>query len=135
MGLLNQKLPTAIKGIMNHAKTSFSKEIFAGAINSAVQYLELLRYAQKVYFRHNHREEPGFVKVAGTLTLQAFTTLHSMAHNTTPSTTNLHNDPPGSRTWNRARNKSSMENMAHIRCTHILLETLTVFLVTITGKE
>jgi hypothetical protein len=85
---------------MNHAKTSFSKEIFAGAINSVVQYLELLRYAQKVYFRHTHREEkPGFAKVAGTLTLQTFTTLHSMAHNTTPPTTNLHNDPPGSRTW------------------------------------
>jgi hypothetical protein len=33
----------AIKGTMNHAKTSFSTEIFAGAIISVVQYLALLR--------------------------------------------------------------------------------------------
>jgi hypothetical protein len=30
------KRPTAIKGTLNHAKTSFSKEIFAGAIISGV---------------------------------------------------------------------------------------------------
>jgi hypothetical protein len=36
--------PTAIKGTMNHAKTSFSTEICAGAIMSVVQYLAPLRY-------------------------------------------------------------------------------------------
>jgi hypothetical protein len=36
MGGMNLKCPTAIKGTMNHAKTSFSTEIFAGAIISVV---------------------------------------------------------------------------------------------------
>jgi hypothetical protein len=44
MGRSNWKRPTAIKGTMHHAKTSFSTEIFAGAILSVVQYLEPLRY-------------------------------------------------------------------------------------------
>jgi hypothetical protein len=34
-----------MKGTMNHAKTSFSPEIFAGAIMSVVQYVAPLRYA------------------------------------------------------------------------------------------
>jgi hypothetical protein len=33
-----------MKGTMTHAKTSFSTEIFAGAIISVVQYLAPLRY-------------------------------------------------------------------------------------------
>jgi hypothetical protein len=37
MGGLNQKRPNAIKGTMNHAKTSSSAEICAGAIISLVQ--------------------------------------------------------------------------------------------------
>jgi hypothetical protein len=41
MGVMNQKPPTA----MNHAKTSFNTEIFAGAVVSVVQYLAPLRYA------------------------------------------------------------------------------------------
>jgi hypothetical protein len=45
MGRMNLKRPTAIKGTMNHAKTSFSTEICAGAINSVVQYLAPLRYS------------------------------------------------------------------------------------------
>jgi hypothetical protein len=44
MGVMSQKRPTAIKGTMKHAKTSFSAEIFAGAIISVVQYLAPLRY-------------------------------------------------------------------------------------------
>jgi hypothetical protein len=36
--------PTAIKGTMNHAKTSFSTEICAGAIMSVVQSLAPLRH-------------------------------------------------------------------------------------------
>jgi hypothetical protein len=43
MGGMNKKRLTAIKGTMNHAKTSFSTEIFAGAIISVVQYLVPLR--------------------------------------------------------------------------------------------
>jgi hypothetical protein len=43
MGGMNWKRPTAIKGTMHHAKTSFSTVIFAGAIISGVQYLALLR--------------------------------------------------------------------------------------------
>jgi hypothetical protein len=39
MEVMNQKRPTATEGTMNHAKTSFSTEIFAGAIISVVQYL------------------------------------------------------------------------------------------------
>jgi hypothetical protein len=39
MGVMNWKRPTAMKGTMNRAKTSFSTEIFAGAIISVVQYL------------------------------------------------------------------------------------------------
>jgi hypothetical protein len=37
MGVMNWKRPTAIKGTMDHAKTSFSTEIFAGAIISGAQ--------------------------------------------------------------------------------------------------
>jgi hypothetical protein len=37
---------------MNHAKTSFSTEIFASAISSVVQYLAPLRYT-KGYLRSN----------------------------------------------------------------------------------
>jgi hypothetical protein len=33
MGVMNTKGPTAIKGTMNHAKTSLSPEIFAVANN------------------------------------------------------------------------------------------------------
>jgi hypothetical protein len=44
MGGMNYKCPTAIKGAMNHAQTSFSTEICAGAILSVVQYLAPLRY-------------------------------------------------------------------------------------------
>jgi hypothetical protein len=43
MGVMNKKRPTAIKGTMNYAKLSFSKEIFAGAIFSVAQYLAPLR--------------------------------------------------------------------------------------------
>jgi hypothetical protein len=45
MGVMNKKCPTAIKGRMNHAKTSFRAKISAGAIISMVQYLAPLRYA------------------------------------------------------------------------------------------
>jgi hypothetical protein len=45
MGGMNYERPTAIKVTMNHANTSFSTEIFAGAIISVVQYLGTLRYA------------------------------------------------------------------------------------------
>jgi hypothetical protein len=44
MGGMNWKRPTAITGSVNHAKTSFSTEIFAGAIISMVQYLAPLRF-------------------------------------------------------------------------------------------
>jgi hypothetical protein len=37
IGRMNLKRPTANKGTLNHAKTSFSTEIFAGAIISVVQ--------------------------------------------------------------------------------------------------
>jgi hypothetical protein len=43
MGEMNWKRPTAFKGAMNHAKTSFSTEIFAGAIISVVQCLAPLQ--------------------------------------------------------------------------------------------
>jgi hypothetical protein len=36
-GEMNLNLPTAMKGTTNHDKTSFSIEIFAGAIISVVQ--------------------------------------------------------------------------------------------------
>jgi hypothetical protein len=49
MGGMNKKCPTAIKGTMNHAKTSCSTEIFAGEIISVVQYLAPLRYLFVVY--------------------------------------------------------------------------------------
>jgi hypothetical protein len=39
MGVMNWKRPTAIKGTLNHAKTSFSTEICAGARVSIVQHL------------------------------------------------------------------------------------------------
>jgi hypothetical protein len=44
MGAMNLKRPTAIIGTMNHAKTSLSTEIFAGAIISLVQCLVPLCY-------------------------------------------------------------------------------------------
>jgi hypothetical protein len=44
MGGMNYKHPSAIKGTMNHVKTSYSAEIFAGAKLSVVQYLAPLRY-------------------------------------------------------------------------------------------
>jgi hypothetical protein len=47
MGEMNWKRPTATQGTMNHAKTSFSTEISAGAIISVVQYLALLRYLKQ----------------------------------------------------------------------------------------
>jgi hypothetical protein len=43
MGGTNWKRPTASKGTMHHAKTSFSTEIFNGAIISVAQYLAPLR--------------------------------------------------------------------------------------------
>jgi hypothetical protein len=46
MGGMNEIRPTAIRGTMNHAKTSFSTEIFAGAIISAIQYLAPLQYVR-----------------------------------------------------------------------------------------
>jgi hypothetical protein len=49
MGEMNWKRPTAIKGTMNHAKTSFSKEILAGAIISWVQYLAPLQHISYLY--------------------------------------------------------------------------------------
>jgi hypothetical protein len=39
MGVMNQKRHTAVKSTMNHAKRSFSTDIFAGAVISLVQYL------------------------------------------------------------------------------------------------
>jgi molecular chaperone DnaK (HSP70) len=44
MGVMNSNSPTATKGTMNHAKRSFSTEIFAGAIFSVVQCLAPLQY-------------------------------------------------------------------------------------------
>jgi hypothetical protein len=44
MGVMNQKHLTAIKGKRDHAKTSLSTGIFAGAIVSVIQYLALLWY-------------------------------------------------------------------------------------------
>jgi hypothetical protein len=44
MGVMNSNGPTAAKGTMNHAKKSFSTQIFAGAIFSVVQWLAQLRY-------------------------------------------------------------------------------------------
>jgi hypothetical protein len=44
MGAMTWKPPTTIEGTMNRAKTSFSTEIFAGAIISRVQYIEPLAY-------------------------------------------------------------------------------------------
>jgi hypothetical protein len=43
MGEMNEKSPTAIKGAMNHANTSFSAEICAGAMIGALQSLTPLR--------------------------------------------------------------------------------------------
>jgi hypothetical protein len=43
MGVMKTKCPTAMKGTENHAKTSFSTEVCAGAIVCVVQYLALLR--------------------------------------------------------------------------------------------
>jgi hypothetical protein len=45
MGGINWKRPTAIKGTMNHAKTSFSAETCAGATISVVQYLTQQRHS------------------------------------------------------------------------------------------
>jgi hypothetical protein len=45
MGGMNLKRPTAIEGSMNHAKTSFSTEICAGAVISVVPCLAQLRVA------------------------------------------------------------------------------------------
>jgi hypothetical protein len=47
MGGMNLKRLTAIKGTLNHAKTSFSTEIFAGAIIGVVQYFAPLRYQKR----------------------------------------------------------------------------------------
>jgi hypothetical protein len=44
-GVDELELSTAINGTMNHAKASFSTEIFAGATFSVDQYLAPLRYA------------------------------------------------------------------------------------------
>jgi hypothetical protein len=56
MGGMNKKCPTAIKGTMNHAKTSFSTEICAGAIISVVQILAPLRYVHvcEIHKKHAH---------------------------------------------------------------------------------
>jgi hypothetical protein len=43
MGVMKWKHPTAIKGIMYHAKASFSTDIFAGAIYCVAQYVVPLR--------------------------------------------------------------------------------------------
>jgi hypothetical protein len=55
MGGMNWKRPTEIKGTMNHAKTSFSSEICAGATISAVQSLAPLRYVFMVMYTFRHR--------------------------------------------------------------------------------
>jgi hypothetical protein len=44
MGGMNWKRPTTVKGTIHHSKTSFSTEIFAGAIIRVVQSLGPLRY-------------------------------------------------------------------------------------------
>jgi hypothetical protein len=44
MRVITKKHPTAIKGTMNHARTLFSKEMFAGALISVLQYLVQLWY-------------------------------------------------------------------------------------------
>jgi hypothetical protein len=44
---MNLKRPTAMKGALNHAKTSFSTEICAGARISVVQYLAPLLYLKE----------------------------------------------------------------------------------------
>jgi hypothetical protein len=49
MGGMNQKRPTAIECTMNHAKTSFSREIFAGAIISVAQFLQEIRALQSPF--------------------------------------------------------------------------------------
>jgi hypothetical protein len=46
MGGMNWKRPTVMKGTMDHAKMSFSTEIFAGAIISMVRYLAPLRHVK-----------------------------------------------------------------------------------------
>jgi hypothetical protein len=44
MGGMNWNRPTTVKGTINHSKTSFSTEIFAGATIRGVRYLPPLRY-------------------------------------------------------------------------------------------
>jgi hypothetical protein len=44
---MNNKCPTAMKGALNHAKTSFSTEICAGAITSVVQNLAPFGYLKE----------------------------------------------------------------------------------------
>jgi hypothetical protein len=43
VGQFDWKRPTAIKGIMNYAKTRFTTEILAGAIVARLQYVPLLQ--------------------------------------------------------------------------------------------
>jgi hypothetical protein len=43
MGVMKTNYPTAIKGTVNLAKTSFSREIFAGTKIRELQYLARLR--------------------------------------------------------------------------------------------
>jgi hypothetical protein len=68
MGVMNWKRPTAINGAMNHAKTSFSTEIFAGATISVVQYLATLQYWQ---WDRPPSAYPGFLR-GGTSTPRLF---------------------------------------------------------------
>jgi hypothetical protein len=56
MGGMNLKRPTAMTGTMNHATTSFSKEIFAGAMISVVQYLALLLYTVRAITGSYHTQ-------------------------------------------------------------------------------
>jgi hypothetical protein len=46
--------PTAIKGTMNHEKTSFSKEVLAGEIIVVVQHLAPLRYVKSCLKTHKY---------------------------------------------------------------------------------
>jgi hypothetical protein len=59
-----------MKGRMNHAKTSFSTDTFAGAIISVVQYLAPLRYVVAVRHHSNgfHVTNKQNVKIQDTLT-------------------------------------------------------------------
>jgi hypothetical protein len=68
MGGMN--CPTAIKGTLNHAKTSFSTEIFAGAIISVVQYLVPLRSFRSVGLDNKFLVVENVVSSGGTVDMR-----------------------------------------------------------------